>query len=113
MIRTGDEIRAAGREDRARRDLERPRPHREELHTDYAVKWLKAVAKASDDLDMPLAFYGYPAEHSVHLKTTNLIESTFATARFRQWVTKGTGTRAAGIATAFKRIESAQRGGAL
>jgi len=44
----------------------------------------------------------YPAEHWVHLRTTNPIESTFATVRHRTKVTKGPGSRAAGLATAFK-----------
>jgi putative transposase len=47
-------------------------------------------------------------EHWIHLRTTNPIESTFATVRLRQRVTKGSGSRAAGIAMAFKLIESAQ-----
>ena len=50
----------------------------------------------------------YPAEHWIHLRTTNPIESTFATVRLRQRVTKGPGSRAAGIAMAYKLIESAQ-----
>ncbi len=75
---------------------------------DYGAKWPKAVAKVIDDLDVLLAFYDYPAEHWIHLRTTNPIESTFATVRLRQRVTKGPGTRAAGIAMAFKLIESAQ-----
>jgi len=75
---------------------------------DYGVKWPKAVAKITDDLDVLLAFYDYPAEHWVHLRTTNPIESTFATVRLRQRVTKGPGSRAAGVAMAFKLIESAQ-----
>ena len=57
---------------------------------------------------MLLEFYQYPAEHWVHLRTTNPIESTFATVRLRQRVTKGPGSRAAGVAMAFKLIESAQ-----
>jgi putative transposase len=52
--------------------------------------------------------YDYPAEHWIHLRTTNPIESTFATVRLRQRVTKGPGSRAAGIAMAFKLIEAAQ-----
>jgi putative transposase len=56
-----------------------------------------------------LAFYDFPAEHWVHLRTTNPIESTFVTVRLRQRVTKGPGSRAAGVAMAFKLIESAQR----
>ena len=76
---------------------------------DYGTKWPKAAAKISDDLDVLLAFYDYPAEHWVHLRTTNPIESTFATVRLRQRVTKGPGSRAAGIAMAFKLIEAAQQ----
>jgi transposase-like protein len=54
------------------------------------------------------AFYDFPGEHWIHLRTTNPIESTIATVRLRQRVTKGPGARAAGIAMAFKLIESAQ-----
>lgn len=75
---------------------------------EYGTKWPKAAAKITEDLDVLLAFYDYPAEHWVHLRTTNPIESTFATVRLRQRVTKGPGSRAAGVAMAFKLIESAQ-----
>ncbi len=75
---------------------------------DYGAKWPKAAAKITEDLDVLLAFYDYPAEHWIHLRTTNPIESTFATVRLRQRVTKGPGSRAAGVAMAFKLIESAQ-----
>ena len=75
---------------------------------EFGAKWPKAAAKITDDLDLLLAFYDYPAEHWVHLRTTNPIESTFATVRLRQRVTKGPGSRAAGVAMAFKLIESAQ-----
>ena len=54
-----------------------------------------------DDDDVLLEFYRYPAEHWIHLRTTNPIESTFATVRLRTKVTKGPGSRAAGIAMAF------------
>jgi transposase-like protein len=74
----------------------------------YGVKFPKAVAKIVDDQDELLAFYDYPAEHWVHLRTTNPIESTFATVRHRTKVTKGPGSKAAGIAMAFKLIEAAQ-----
>ena len=74
----------------------------------YGAKWPKAVAKITDHLDVLLAFYDFPAEHWIHLRTTNPIESTFATVRLRQRVTKGPGSRAAGVAMAFKLIESAQ-----
>jgi transposase-like protein len=74
----------------------------------YGAKFPKAVAKITDDLDQLLAFYDYPAEHWVHLRTTNPIESTFATVRHRSKITKGPGSRAAGLAMAFKLIEAAQ-----
>jgi putative transposase len=74
----------------------------------YGAKFPKAVAKVTDDLDQLLAFYDYPAEHWVHLRTTNPIESTFATVRHRTKVTKGPGSRAAALAMAFKLIEAAQ-----
>jgi putative transposase len=61
---------------------------------DYGTKWPKAAAKITEDLDVLLAFYDYPAEHWVHLRTTNPIESTFATVRLRQRVTKGPGSGA-------------------
>jgi len=74
----------------------------------YGAKFGKAVAKITDDLDELLAFYDYPAEHWMHLRTTNPIESTFATVRHRTKVTKGPGSKAAGLAMAFKLIEAAQ-----
>jgi len=74
----------------------------------YGAKWPKATAKITEDLDTLLAFYDFPAEHWIHLRTTNPIESTFATVRLRTRVTKGPGSRAAGVAMAFKLMESAQ-----
>ncbi len=74
----------------------------------YGTKWPKATAKITDDEEELLAFYDYPAEHWIHLRTTNPIESTFATVRHRTKVTKGPGSKAAGIAMAFKLIEAAQ-----
>ena len=75
---------------------------------DFGAKWPKAVAKVVDDLEVLLAFFDFPAEHWLHLKTTNPIESTFATVRLRTKVTKGPGSRAAGRAMAFKLIEAAE-----
>ncbi|WP_433421879.1 IS256 family transposase [Microtetraspora malaysiensis] len=75
----------------------------------YGAKYGKAVAKVVDDVEELLAFYDFPAEHWVHLRTTNPIESTFATVRHRTKVTKGPGSRAAGLAMAFKLIEAAQK----
>ena len=76
---------------------------------DYGAKFPKAVAKIVDDADVLLEFYHYyPAEHWIHLRTTNPIESTFATVRLRSKVTKGPGSRATGLAMAFKLIEAAE-----
>lgn len=75
---------------------------------DYGAKWPKAVAKIVDDTEVLLSFFDYPAEHWVHLKTSNPIESTFATVRLRTKVTKGPGSKAAGLAMAYKLIEAAQ-----
>ena len=74
----------------------------------FGAKYPKVVAKIVDDLDVLLEFYHYPAEHWIHLRTTNPIESTFATVRLRTKVTKGPGSRAAGLAMAYKLIDAAQ-----
>ena len=78
------------------------------FEVDFGAKYPKAVTKIVDDVDTLLEFYKYPAEHWVHLRTTNPIESTFATVRLRTKVTKGPGSRAAGLAMAYKLIEAAQ-----
>jgi transposase-like protein len=75
---------------------------------EFRPEWAKAADKIRDDLDRLLSFYDFPAEHWPHLKTSNPIESTFSTVRLRTKVTKGPGSRAAGLAMAFKLIESAQ-----
>ena len=75
---------------------------------DYGVKWPKAVAKICDDAEDLLCFFDYPAEHWGHLKTSNPIESTFSSVRLRTRVTKGPGSKAAGLAMAFKLLEAAQ-----
>ena len=75
---------------------------------EFGAKWPKAAAKIVDDAEQLLTFFDFPAEHWLHLKTSNPIESTFATVRLRTKVTKGPGSRAAGLAMAFKLIEAAQ-----
>jgi len=95
------EVRDAEDRDHAERALEA-------FVKDYEAKWPKAVEKVTKDKDALLAFFDFPAEHWIHLKTTNPIESTFATVRLRTKVTKGPGSRAAGLAMAYKLIESAQ-----
>lgn len=96
------EIRDAEDRDHARRAADA-------FAAEFGAKWPKAVAKVTDDLDELLAFYDFPAEHWVHLRTSNAIESTFSTVRLRTRVTKGPGSRAAGLAMAFKLLEAAQQ----
>jgi len=76
---------------------------------EFGAKWPKAVAKIVDDQDALLTFYDFPVEHWKHLRTTNPIESTFAPVRARTNLTKGPGSRAAGLAMVFKLIEAAER----
>ena len=75
----------------------------------YGVKWDKAVAKLVNDRDALLTFYDYPAEHWKHIRTSNPIESTFATVRHRTKRTKGCLSRTTGLAMAFKLMMSAQK----
>jgi len=89
-------------------DIDHARAAVKAFKIDYGTKFPKAVEKITDDLDVLLEFYNYPADHWVHLRTTNPIESTFATVRLRTKVTKGPGSRTAGLAMAFKLIEAAQ-----
>ena len=76
----------------------------------YGVKWPRAAACLEKDRAELLAFYDFPAEHWQHLRTSNPIESTFATVRLRTYRTKGPGSRAAGLAMAFKLAQKAQKG---
>ena len=78
------------------------------FEADYGAKWPKAVAKITEHVDVLLAFYDYPAQHWIHLRTTNPIESTFATVRLREGVTKGAGSRTAGLVMAFKLLQVAE-----
>jgi putative transposase len=89
-------------------DRDHARDAAKAFDNEFRAKWPKAADKISDDLPQLLAFFDFPAEHWVHLKTTNAIESTFATVRLRTKVTKGPGSRAAGLAMAFKLLESAE-----
>jgi putative transposase len=74
----------------------------------YRAKYPKAVAKVTGDQEQLLAFFEFPAEHWIHLKTSNPIESTFSTVRLRTKVTKGPGSRAAGLAMVFKLVKAAE-----
>jgi putative transposase len=80
----------------------------EAFATDYGLKWPKAVAKVTGDQDALLTFFDYPAEHWLHLRTTNPIESAFSPVRARTRVTKGPGTKDTGLAMVFKLLEAAQ-----
>jgi putative transposase len=75
----------------------------------YEAKYAKATACLTEDRGALLTLYDFPAEHWVHLRTTNPIESTFATVRLRHRRTKGNGNRAACLAMVFKLCESASR----
>jgi putative transposase len=80
----------------------------EAFASDYGVKWPKAVAKVVHDREALLTFFDYPAEHWLHLRTTNPIESTFSPVRARTRVTKGPGSKQAGLAMVFKLLEAAE-----
>ncbi len=79
-----------------------------EFASEFGLKWPKAVAKIKNDEEALLAFYDYPAEHWRHLRTTNPIESVFAPVRARTNITKGPGSRQAGLAMIYKLIEAAE-----
>jgi putative transposase len=76
----------------------------------YGAKWPGAAACLEKDRAELLAFYDCPAEHWRHLRTSNPIESTFATVRLRTCRTKGPGSRRAALAMAFKLAHKAQSG---
>ena len=73
----------------------------------FQAKYPKAVECLSKDRAKLLQFYDFPAEHWQHIRTTNPIESTFATVRLRTRKTKGSGSRMACLAMVFKLLESA------
>lgn len=76
---------------------------------DYEAKYPKAAACLTKDREALLTFYDFPAEHWKHLRTTNPIESTFATVRLRHRRTKGNGSRGACLAMVFKLAQSAEK----
>ena len=75
---------------------------------EFGTKWPKAVAKIVGEKEQLLAFYEFPAEHWRHLRTTNPIESAFAPVRARTDLTKGPGSREAGVAMIYKLLEAAE-----
>ena len=80
----------------------------EVFREEYGAKYPKALAKLDRDWPQLTAFYDYPAEHWRHLRTTNPIESAFATVRLRTRVTKGAGSKTAALAMAYKLLATAQ-----
>lgn len=84
----------------------------EEIETfreEYGAKYPKALESLTRDQDKLLTFFDFPAEHWVHVRTSNPIESAFSTVRLRQRVTKGAGSRRRGLTMAFKLLEMAQQ----
>jgi putative transposase len=79
-----------------------------EFAQEFGRKWPKAAAKIAEDEEALLCYYDYPVEHWRHLRTTNPIESPFATVRARTDLTKGPGSRQAGVAMIFKLLEAAE-----
>jgi putative transposase len=75
----------------------------------YRAKYPAACECLKKDRDVLLAFYDFPAEHWIHLRTTNPIESTFSTIRLRHRRTKGSGSRRASLAMMFKLAQAAQK----
>lgn len=75
----------------------------------YAAKYPKAAECLAKDRDVLLTFYDFPAEHWIHIRTTNPIESMFATVRLRTKRTKGCGSRVACLAMVFKLSQSAEQ----
>jgi putative transposase len=79
------------------------------FHKTYEAKYPKATQCLAKDREKLLEFYNFPAEHWSHLRTTNPIESTFATVRLRTTRTKGSGTRKACLTMVFKLMQSAAK----
>ena len=75
----------------------------------YGPKYDKAAACLAKDRDVLLTFYDFPAEHWKHVRTTNPIESTFATVRLRTYRTKGCLSRKTAMAMVFKLCQSASK----
>lgn len=80
----------------------------ERFRAEFDAKYPKAVAKLDEDWRELTAFFDVPAEHWRHLRTTNPIESSFATVKLRTRVTKGAGSKAAALAMAYELLDAAQ-----
>jgi putative transposase len=80
----------------------------ERFRSEFDAEYPKAVAKLDKDWHALTTFYDFPAEHWRHLRTTNPIESSFATVKLRTKVTKGAGSKKAALAMAYKLLDAAQ-----
>ena len=80
----------------------------ERFRETFDAKYPKATAKLDRDWQHLTAFYDFPAEHWRHLRTSNAIESSFATVKLRTRVTKGAGSKKAALAMAYKLLDAAQ-----
>ncbi len=76
---------------------------------EFEARYPKAVETLVKDQDQLFTFFDYPAQHWIHLRTTNPIESPFATVKARTKKTKGAGSRKAGLAMAFKLLLAAEK----
>lgn len=80
------------------------------FETEYQAKYPKAVESLTAHWERLVSFFDFPAEHWKHLRTTNVIESPFATVRLRERATRGAGSRTKGLLMAFKLLDMAQQG---
>jgi transposase-like protein len=80
----------------------------DEFEANFGAKYAKAVDKVLKDRQVLLTQFDFPAEHWIHLRTTNVIEPTFATVKLRTRKTKGAGSRSAGLTMACKLLDAAQ-----
>jgi transposase-like protein len=79
------------------------------FEAEYQAKYPKAVESLSTHWERLVTFFDFPAEHWKHLRTTNVIESPFATVRLRERATRGAGSRTKGLLMAFKLLDMAQQ----
>lgn len=82
---------------------------RSRFEDEYQAKYPKAVESLTANWERLVTFFELPAEHWKHLRTTNVIESPFATVRLRERATRGAGSRTKGLLMAFKLLDMAQQ----
>lgn len=82
---------------------------RAQFEVEFEDKYPRAVASLKEEWEEMVTFLDFPAEHWVHLRSTNVIESVFSPVKMRTRKTKGAGSRQAGLAMAFKLVQAGQR----